>query len=118
MPDRIPPMPESTLPHYAELNDAELRAKLNAETGRIGWPELQWSFARGVLIRVAAGLDLVEVAVEFARDDQARLKDWLETGSIAKAGDDEARDWQTRQPGFWAVVVAPWVLVQEITTSN
>jgi hypothetical protein len=26
----------------------------------------------------------------------------------------DAEDWHARQPQFWAVVVAPWVLVQEI----
>jgi len=96
------------------LGDAELRAQLNAETGRIAWPELQRPFARGVLVRVDPGLDLVAVAAAFARDDRAALAAWLDDGSVARASDAEARDWQTRQPGFWAVVTAPWVLVQEI----
>jgi hypothetical protein len=26
----------------------------------------------------------------------------------------DAEDWHARQPRFWAVVVAPWVLVQEV----
>ena len=34
-----------------EDND-ELRAKINAETGKIGWKELERHFARGVVITV------------------------------------------------------------------
>jgi hypothetical protein len=26
---------------------------------------------------------------------------------------EQAQDWQQRDPDLWAVVVAPWVLVQE-----
>jgi hypothetical protein len=26
----------------------------------------------------------------------------------------DAEDWHARQPQFWVVVVAPWVLVQEV----
>ena len=31
-------------------SDALLRAKLNAETGRLGWKELERHFARGAVI--------------------------------------------------------------------
>jgi hypothetical protein len=91
-----------------------LRARLNLETGRIDWAELQRHFARGVVIRVGPGLDLVEVAGRFAEDDQAAVAAWLAAGALAKADAVDARGWQQRQARFWAVVVAPWVLVQEI----
>jgi len=92
-----------------------LRAKLNAETGRMGWNELARFFARGVVIRVAPGLDLVQVAVGIARDDKAALEGWMATGQVGRACTDDAQAWQDRQAVFWAVVTAPWVLVQEIT---
>ena len=90
-----------------------LHAKLNAETGRLRWPELQRHFARGALLKVAPGLDLVEVAVAVARDDQAAVAGWLGSGGLSRASDDDARDWLVRDPVFWAVVAAPWVLIQE-----
>jgi len=34
-----------------------------------------------------------------------------------RADDVDARDWERRNPVLWAVVVAPWVLVQERTAS-
>ncbi len=96
--------------------DDELRAKLNAETGKIHWPELERHFARGAVIRVTGDLDLVEVAVRMARDDRPAIERWLNEGKMDRASAEDARGWQQRDPLFWAVVVAPWVLVQEIKT--
>ncbi len=90
-----------------------LHAKLNAETARLHWPELQPHYARGAVIKVAADLDLVAVAVCMARDDKAAVEGWLAGGGIARASDTDAKDWEKRNPTLWAVVVAPWVLVQE-----
>jgi len=95
-------------------SDELLRAKLNAETARLAWPELQRHFARGAVIKVASGMDLVEVALNIARDDKAAIADWLATGQIQRASSDDARDWHDRNAHFWAVVTAPWVLVQEM----
>ena len=51
------------------MTEAEdiLRAKLNAETGKLAWKELERHFARGVVVKVAGDLDLVEVALAVAR---------------------------------------------------
>lgn len=95
-------------------SDALLRAKLNAETGRIAWAELQRHFARGAVISVAPGLDLVEVALSIARDDKPAIEAWLAANRIKRADSEDALDWHQRDARFWAVVTAPWVLVQEI----
>lgn len=95
--------------------DDELRAKLNAETGKIRWRELERHFARGAVIRVTESLDLVEVAVHMARDDRPSIERWLNEGKMDRASVEDAEDWRRRDPLFWAVVVAPWVLVQEVT---
>jgi hypothetical protein len=91
-----------------------LRAKLNTETGQLPWKELERHFARGVVIKVQRGLDLVDVAARIAQDDKAVVERWLTEGRIARASADDAADWNQRQPRFWAVVTAPWVLVQEV----
>jgi len=90
-----------------------LRAKLNLETAQLGWPELERHFARGDVIKVAVGVDLVDAALHIAENNTASVEAWLAEGRIARAGIADAEDWHTRQPMFWAVVVAPWVLVQE-----
>ncbi len=96
-----------------ERNDGLLEARLNLETGRIGWGELARHFARGVVVRVAPGTDLVAVATAMAGDDRAAVERWMACGDIAVATTDDARRWARRDEAFWAVVVAPWVLVQE-----
>lgn len=93
--------------------DVDLRAKLNSETAKIAWPELERHFARGVVVLVAPGLDLVEVAHAMARDDSAALAQWMQAGQVTRAEAEQARDWHGRRAEFWAVVVAPWVVIQE-----
>ncbi|HHJ17896.1 MAG TPA: DUF2288 domain-containing protein [Gammaproteobacteria bacterium] len=83
------------------------------ETARIGWPELEPHFARGVVIRVAGELDLVEVATCFANDDRAAVQDWIEAGQVGPLDTATAKDWRRREAELWGVVVAPWVVVQE-----
>jgi hypothetical protein len=91
-----------------------LRDRMNLETARITWPELEPHFARGKVIQVTDTLDLVEVAACIVEDNAALLKNWLGTQQIGQLGNDTAKDWFERQPdNLWAVVVAPWVLVQE-----
>jgi hypothetical protein len=91
-----------------------LRAKLNLETAQLAWPELERHFARGDVIRVAPGMDLVDAALHVAENNAATVQEWLADGRIARAELSDAEDWNARQPMFWAVVVAPWVLVQEV----
>lgn len=98
----------------SDLVDSELRAKLNADTGKLAWPELERYFARGVVIVAAPGLDLVDAAVKITQDDKEAVKSWMESGELRHPEMDDARDWLERQPIFWALVVAPWVLIQEL----
>ena len=91
-----------------------LRAQLNGETGKLTWKELERYFARGVVIRVARSLDLVAVAASITQDDKASVEHWMNEDLIGRATTEQALDWQQRQVDFWAVVTAPWVLVQEV----
>lgn len=93
--------------------DDELRARLNAETGKIRWKELERHFARGSLITVADDLDLVEVGMCMVKDDKARIEAWMKAGKVGRATAEDAKDWVQCDPLFWAVVSAPWILVQE-----
>lgn len=88
--------------------------KINRETAKISWEELQPHYARGALIAVAGKLDLVQVALVFSRDDRRQVEDWLASGKVSRVSEDQARDWAEANPDFWAVVVAPWVLIQTV----
>ena len=91
----------------------DIKAKLNLETSRIHWHELQTYFAKGQVVRVAPGLDLLEVAVQLTADNKAQFQHWMGQGQVGEVSPDLARDWYDRNAELWAVVVAPWVLVQD-----
>lgn len=91
-----------------------LQDLLNAQAGKINWSELARHFARGVVVCVGSNEDLLEVAAMMIEDDAGRLDELLQADKLHRALDKDAIGWQQRQSDFWAVVVAPWVLVQEI----
>jgi hypothetical protein len=82
----------------------------------MAWQELERHFARGVVVLVAPELDLVEVAFRVSRDDRPTVQDWMDQGLVRRAEMDDARRWHEEQSRFWAVVTAPWVLIQEAST--
>ena len=91
---------------------SELMMKLNRETSKIDWQALQRFYAQGAVLVVAAELDLVATAAAFAEDNAKQIAGLLEAGLLQKASESEAMTWLADKCEVWAVVVAPWVLVQ------
>lgn len=89
-----------------------LRSEYLSQTARIPWQDLQTHYARGSVIVVAPELDLVEVAVTLGLDDTGAFQDWIASGAVAAVSETQAREWFAAQMCLWAVVAAPWVLVQ------
>ena len=58
--------------------------------------------------------DLLAVAETLIDDDTAAVQALYDRGLLRRALDEDAVRWQEQGTEFWAVVVAPWVLVQEI----
>lgn len=98
-----------------DVSRDELLAKLNLETSRIKWRDLQTYFARGHVVRVSPNLDLLDVAVELTADNKQRFEQWMADKQVGEVTPDEARHWYEQDSELWAVVVAPWVLVQDRT---
>ena len=92
--------------------DTELHDKINRETGRVKWSELERHFASGSVIWVSEALDLIEVALHIAHDDRERVMRWMNEGSVAKVSDAQAQGWLEADAVLWASVVSPFVLVQ------
>lgn len=90
-----------------------IRDKLNLETSQIAWQELQRFFASGLAVSVSPELDLVEVAHQFAVDNKHQVALWMEAKQVALVSDQQAIDWLAADALVWAVVVKPWILVQE-----
>ena len=90
-----------------------LYAKLLGETAEISWKELEPSFAKGALLWVDAKLDLIEAAEGMAEDNREKVAAWLAAGSLGEVSATRALDLVERDPSLWAVVVSPWILIQE-----
>lgn len=98
----------------AEKLQTLLREELHSETSKISWSELQRFFAAGKAIYVSLELDLIEVAVQVSNDNSKMIRQWMDTAKVAPVSDDQARYWFDNDATVWAVVVKPWVLVQEM----
>jgi len=97
-----------------EVSEADLlRAKLNSETAVIGWMELQRQHAAGKVIQVGTALDLVDVAAQLTTDNGAKIDAWIKSGDIEMVQDTQAAAWVVANQSLWAIVVSPWVLVQD-----
>ncbi len=90
------------------------REKINQETSQILWAELQRFFASGLAIQVDSSLDLVDVAWRFAEDDKDQVEKWLQQKKIGPVADSQAQQWLDDDALVWAVVVKPWILVQDV----
>ena len=95
-----------------ESREELLRREYHSQTARINWHELQTYFAHGSVVQVGSGLNLVEVAVQLGLDNAARFQQWIEAGDIGPVSDEQAQAWYDSNEELWAVVAAPWVLVQ------
>jgi hypothetical protein len=93
-------------------NDTDLRIKINRETARLPWAELQRHFAQGTVIFVSEELDLVDVAMRISHDDKASIARWMADGKVAKVSDLQAQVWSESGASLWTSVVSPFVLVQ------
>lgn len=94
------------------MSEPLLSDKLNLETARISWLELQPHFARGAAVYVAKDLDLIGIAKMMADDNSAALAELMQQGRFGVVTENQARQFLDDNQDMWAVVVAPWVLVQ------
>ena len=93
-------------------NDTDLRIKINRETARLPWAELQRHFAQGNVVYVSEELDLVDVALRISHDDKQSIARWMADGKLAKVTDLQADTWSASEALLWTSVVSPFVLVQ------
>jgi hypothetical protein len=96
---------------------SELIARLNGETAKIQWHQLQKHYASGSVIAVAAGFDLIKVAIALHQDDTAQIKQWLAQELVTEVTDSQAQRWYNENSLVWALVIPPFVLVQEAKSS-
>lgn len=96
----------------SEQQHDELRRKLNLETSRMAWHELQTHFAAGIVVGVSGELDLIDVAAGIANDDKTAVTRWMAQQHLGQVTDTQAALWLAEEARLWVVVVKPWILVQ------
>lgn len=102
---------------HNDKQEAEaLRTKLILETALMPWKELQRHFASGTMLAIDEKLDLIEVAMAIANDDKPAVVQWMSDNQLAKVSDAQALAWLEADIDLWAVVVKPWILVQQKKT--
>lgn len=88
-------------------------ADLHLETAKIPWTELQRFFAGGKLLLLDSGEDMLEVAASLVANDVERLEMLIKGELLFHPNDEQAKQWLADDAELWAVVLKPWVLVQE-----
>lgn len=111
-------VPDMTSAPESDKQHALLRAKLNQETSQLQWTELLRHFAAGSVIAVSKDLDLIEVAARISNDDKASVAQWMAEHRVARVSDAQAAAWLDADTVLWAVVVSPWILVQQEKPCN
>jgi hypothetical protein len=91
----------------------DLRDRLNLETGKISWSELQKHYAAGNVMAVCKGADLIEIAIAFHEDNRSKVESWLSDKTLFEIDDQLALKLHETDAEHWAVVIPPFVLVQE-----
>ncbi len=86
-----------------------LVARLNSETAKISWLELQKHYASGNVLGVAAGADLIKVAIALNEDNATLIQTWLSDKSVFEVTDRQAMEWFENQTILWALVIPPFV---------
>ncbi len=95
------------------LRDAT-RLRLEETLGQVQFSDLRAHLDRDAVFVVEGTLSLVDCAVSVAMDDVELIQEWITSGELRKPSRQERADWPSRQsPPWWAVVVAPYVLVQD-----
>jgi len=103
---------------HTEQTQTTLYAELLGQTGKIEWQEIERFFAKGQVVRVAPELDLVAVAMAMVEDDVEKMRPWHKQGQVGLLDNQTARHWAEVAPTLWAVVVSPWILVQQASSKS
>ena len=98
-----------------QLSSEQLeRAQIVTETAKIPWVDLQRFFASGKTLLISNELDLIDAAYAIHSDDANQVERWQKEDLITAVNNEQAREWFESKALVWAVVIKPWVLIQDI----
>ncbi len=94
--------------------DNDLREKLRGEVDVAPWLALRSHAEADRLFLAAPELDLVEIGLALAQDQQAPVNEWISAGQLGRPSAPQLAAWtEAEERVFRCLIVAPFVLVQE-----
>ena len=87
--------------------------KLEKYVGEVTWEYLEPHFLNDSLIYIDNSLCIKSVGNAFAQDDKKKVEEWLKKGDALKPGQAHAKYWKEANSTFIALVVSPFVIIQE-----
>lgn len=94
---------------------SDLKDELKQSLDEAQWDWLMPHADRDAVIVVADGLDLVDVGFAIVNDQVAPVQRWIEASLIYKPSIEQKALWnQDQTKRFTALIVQPYVLVQEM----
>ena len=96
----------------------DLRAELAESLDQAEWEWLVPHVKRDAVVVVANELDLIDVGVAIASDNVSVVQHWISEALISKPSSTQLSDWNgDRTKRFNALIVQPYVLVQELANN-
>lgn len=96
----------------------DLRTELLENLDEAEWQWLIPHVQRDAVIVVALELDLLDVGVAIASDNISSVQNWINEQLISKPSVAQMADWNSdRTKRFNALIVQPYILVQELTAA-
>ena len=106
-------MSEQKTDSFTQLTPREeLVAKLNGETAIVEWQEIERFFAKGNLLLVEKGVDLINCAADMSMDNGEAIGKLINEEKIQAMPVDFVKANCQSETQFWTVVVAPYILAQ------
>jgi hypothetical protein len=94
---------------------SDLRSQLEELLDEAEWEWLIPHVQRDAVVMVAAGLDLLDVGEAIASDNTTSVQHWIGEALLAKPSPEEVVQLASdRTKRFKALIVQPYVLVQEL----
>jgi len=96
------------------MSDSE-SPRLEDTLGPAEWSILKPHSDRNAVFLVLAPLDLLTVGQALEKDDTEKVSAWLQSSLLLRPSSDQIASWNaTPSKTFQTLVVAPYVLIQEV----
>lgn len=97
-------------------NKENLLEIINDDLNFANWDSIKSFSNEDSIILLDNNLDIIEVALEMALDNENKVDSWIERKLISKPTQDQLENWEiNKSKSFLNVSISPYLLVQEST---